>query len=105
MLLTAAAAWHLFPQRQGKSAQWMTVKKLDPVDGCTSVLCGDSVQELSELHDLVHQKEDEDKLMPSNDGNSETLVRLSLHWLKAGLERSPGFNPSLSAVLIFSLAC
>lgn len=102
MLLTAAAAWHLSPQRQRKDAQWSTVKKLDPLDGCKNLLCDDSVQELLELHNLVQQREDEGKLMPSNDGNGEMLVHLSQHFLQAGLEPSAGLNPSLSPVLLFS---
>lgn len=105
MLLTAAAAWHLSPQHQRKGAQWFTVKKLDPVDGCKSLLADDPVQELSELHDMVQQKEDEIKFMPSNDGDGEMLVHLSQHWLQAGLEPSAAFNPSVSAVLIFYRAC
>lgn len=105
MLLTAAAAWHLTPQRQRKGVQWSTVKKLDPLDGCRSLLFEDSVQELLELHDLVQQKEEEGKLMLSNDGNGEMLVHLSQHWLQAGLEPSAGLNPSLSAVLLFSQVC
>lgn len=102
MLLTAAAAWHLTPQRQRKGVQWSTVKKLDPLDGSRSLLFEDSVQELLELHDLVQQKEEEGKLMLSNDGNGEMLVHLSQHWLQAGLEPSAGLNPSLSAVLFLS---
>lgn len=101
MLLTAAAAWHLIPQCQGKGARWMTVTKLDPVDGFRNLLRDDPVHELSELHDLVQRNENEDKVIPSNEGNSEMLVRLSLHWLQAGLEPSAGCVSPLSAVFIF----
>lgn len=105
MLLTAAAAWYLSSQRQRKGAQWFTLKKLDLVDGCKCLLDDDPVQDLLELDDFIQQQEDESKLMPSNDRSGEMLVRLSQHWLQAGLEPSSGTNPSLSAVSIFRDCC
>lgn len=105
MLLTTAAAWYLSSQRQRKGAQWFTLKKLDLVDGCKCVLDDDPVQDLSELDDFIHQQEDESKLMPSNDTNGDMLVRLSQHWLQAGLEPFSGTNPSLSAVSIYRDCC
>lgn len=104
MLLTAAAAWHLSHQRQREGAQWCALKKDDPLDGSRSLLCDDSIREMSELHNLLQQKEGDDKHTSSDEANGRVLVQLSLHWLQVGLDPSAGLNSSISAVLFFSLA-
>nr|XP_024360975.1 uncharacterized protein LOC112275138 isoform X1 [Physcomitrium patens] len=98
MLLTAAAAWHLSHQRQREGAQWCALKKDDPLDGSRSLLCDDSIREMSELHNLLQQKEGDDKHTSSDEANGRVLVQLSLHWLQVGLDPSAGLNSSISAV-------
>ena len=51
------------------------MNKLDLLDGLRSLLCDNSVHELLELYNLVHEKEDEH--MPSKIGDGKMLVNLS----------------------------